>query len=983
MNKSLLIIFFSFIAIISKAQFIDATIEMGTPTITDDPWYGHGVCLVDVNQDGWDDVTACTYSNGIYVYENTATGWVRRNIVTSQGNAKCAVWGDYDRDGDLDLFVTHRFGNMRLFRNDGNWIFTDVSILSGFSGFPVVATWGACWEDYNRDGWLDLFVVNYDAAANAFNRCLRNNGDGTFSDVAATLGVQGGGTFPFMPCFFKANHDAYNDLMVCVDFQPSDRLFMGNSMGTFADVSNTCGLNFSVNNMTSSPGDFDKDGDFDLFITNTPGVGSFLYLNNGSAFFSNAPSYVGANLNAWTWGASWLDYNNDRNLDLVAASQSSNGLSSLYLLRNNGGAFQDISPDLFKFVPNSNYAVCKGDVNRDGYPDLYLDVEDGGYNRLFVNTQSEYNYVKLEFEGVQSNLNGFGTFIEAYIEGVKIIHQLRGGEQYLSQNSQHLIVPLKLSPQIDSLIVNWPSGQSDRYYNIPKNKHYHLVEGNTAPIHLIATNQIFCEGSSATVAAANGQNVLWSSGQTSTSIQLFTTSIASGIQADSRNIYWFTDTVQVQAVTPDSVQIEITPATCFSDSLAQVCVLSESVSFQGQTQPCWANLTAGQHVFVVNNNGCLDSLNVEIPSIEIPAIDFVVEQPSCINNYLGSVQIVDSIWNFSSNEVTQNLLAGTYQFQVVSGWCASAISTQILQTMQDSLQVELTHPSCFNNPNTGAISLISDSLTWNTLLYESSTIYQGFEYEFDSLPGGIYTLISENQLGCINNQEIQLEIPSQWWVEAITTPAACAGDSSGSIELVLTGNSSALDILLTSDSGFELNTNSLSISNLPAGNYVVSCTDTIGCLVSSNLEITEPSPLICQIDSSNWIGAFPFELNVLSIGGTPPYIYQWSNACADSSCLILESGEVSIVVTDANGCSNQIGCSVSAGIDDLEQVEYIIDGNVLKFSQFGDIQLFSMTGQIIKEVESNEMHLMQCGCYVVRFISGNGLTHHFVICHMP
>jgi len=112
-------------------------------------------------------------------------------------------------------------------------------------------------------------------------------------------------------------------------------------------------------------------------------------------------------------------------------------------------------------------------------------------------------------------------------------------------------------------------------------------------------------------------------------------------------------------------------------------------------------------------------------------------------------------------------------------------------------------------------------------------------------------------------------------------------------------------------------------------------------------------------------------------------IYQWSNACADSSCLILESGEVSIVVTDANGCSNQIGCSVSAGIDDLEQVEYIIDGNVLKFSQFGDIQLFSMTGQIIKEVESNEMHLMQCGCYVVRFISGNGLTHHFVICHMP
>jgi hypothetical protein len=964
MNKSLLLFLcYLLVAILSKAQFIDATIEMGTPTITDDPWYGHGVCLVDVNKDGWDDVTCCTYANGIYVYEKTTLGWTRRNIVPPLGNAKCAVWGDYDRDGDFDLFVTYRFANMRLFRNDGNWVFTDVSISAGLSGFPVVATWGACWEDYNRDGWLDLFVVNYDAAANSFNRCLRNNGDGTFTDVASTLGLQGGGTFPFMPCFFKANHDSYNDLMVCVDFQPSDRLFFGNAMGTFTDVSNTCGLNFSVNNMTSSPGDFDLDGDFDLFITNTPGVGSFMYLNNGSGFFSNSPSYVAANINAWTWGASWLDYNNDRNLDIVVASQSSNGLSSLYLLRNNVGAFQDITPDILKFVPNSNYAVCKGDVNRDGYPDIFLNVEDGGYNRLYINTQSENNFVKLEFEGVQSNLNGFGTYLEAYVDGVKIINQLRGGEQYLSQNSQHLIIPLKLSQQIDSLIVKWPSGQIDRYYNIPKNKHYHLVEGNTSPIQLIGTNQIFCEGSSAIVAAANGQNVAWNSGQTSTAIQLTTTSIAFGIQADSRNIYWFTDSIQVQSVIAQSVQFEITPPSCFSDSLAQVCLTSESVSFLGETNPCRSDLSSGQHDFVVLNNGCVDTLNVEIPSIEIPLIDFEVEQPSCLNNNLGRVQIVDSIWSFSANQVAENLTPGSYQFQVFFGWCESEISAQIQSAELFSVQVETTHPNCFNNPNTGSITLISDSLTWYTLLYETDTIYQGLENQFDSLPGGVYSLISENQLGCLESQQIQLEIPNQWWIEASVNPVACAGDSSGSVELVVNGNSSALDILLTSESGFDLNTNSLSISNLPVGLYSVSCRDTIGCMVSTNFEISEPAPLICQIDSSNWIGAFPFELAVLASGGTPPYTYQWSNACADSSCMVVESGEISIIVADSNGCSDQLSWFAPTSVEEVEQIPFTISAYTLSLMTPRWIKIYNLTGQVLFEGYTNEYVFKNQGIY--------------------
>jgi hypothetical protein len=964
------------------AQFVDVTLEMGTPTITDDPWYGHGVCLVDINRDGWDDVTCCTFSSGVFVYENNPTGWVRRNIVPYLGNAKSAVYGDYDRDGDLDLFVSYRLGSMRLFRNDGNWVFTDVTVIAGLSGFPIVASWGACWEDYNRDGWLDLFVVNYDSAPNSFNRCLKNNGDGTFTDVAASLGVQGGGTFPFMPTFFRANQDSFNDLMICVDFLPSDRLFLGNELESFSDLSATCGLNFNVNNMTSSPGDFDKDGDFDLYITNTPGVGSFLYLNNGSAFFSNAPTYVGANINAWTWGAAWLDFNNDRNLDVVTASQSTNGLSSLYLLRNNGGAFQDITPDLFKFIPNSNYAVCKGDVNRDGFPDIYLNVEDGGYNRLYRNTQSGNNYIKIELEGVQSNLDGIGTFIQAYVEGTEIIHQLRGGEQYLSQNSQHLIIPAKSANQIDSLVVMWPSGQEDRYFNIPVNKHYHFVEGNTSPISLIASNSVLCPGENVAITSENGGVVHWSTGQIESSIQVSSTSSVFGLKADERNIYWFTDTLQIESAQLDSVIYEVTPPSCNSDSLGQICLLTDSVYFQIEQQSCLSQIASGVHSWSIINHGCEAVLTAEIPEVILPDVLFQIEQPSCLNNELGQVEIIDTIWNVINQANAQNLSEGMHLIQVQNGWCVSEIEVEVLNTEVLQVGYELVHPTCFNSPNTGEIHLTSDSLIWHQLILQGDTIFSGTTSHIDSLLGGEYTLNSANELGCVVEQQIHLNVPPVWSIEVITSDVLCFGENSGTANFSVIGNNSTIQFEIESGSGFDLNTNLPLVENLSAGQYYLYATDSLSCAVNTEFIIEEPLPLALEIDTSSWLGQFPVTLMAQISGGAEPYEFSWSNGCAIASCDVFTEGNIELSVFDSNGCFVSAQWQTPSQISENNELQYWLSNNTLHFSEYGQIQIFSYTGQIIHEMYSNRADCEYDGCFVVRMIARNGRVISIPNCHL-
>ena len=978
MNKKVLytlfFLLFTFFKVI--AQFEDATIEMGTPTFTDDSFYGHGVCLVDVNKDGWDDVTACTFSNGIIVYENTGSNWIRRTLVTSNGNAKCAVYADYDRDNDLDLFVTFRFGEMRLYRNDGNWSFVDVSAFAGVLGYPLVSTWGATWDDYNKDGWPDIFVVNYDAGMTAFNRLLRNNADGTFTDVASALGVQGGGTFPFMPTFFHANQDNYNDLFVCVDFSPSDRLFLGNSQGSFTNVSNICGLNFSVNNMTSSPGDFDNDGDFDLFLTNTPGNGSYLYKNNGSAVFSNTTATANAAITAWTWGAAWLDYNNDMNLDVAVASQLYNGESSLYLLKGNGVSFQDITPSLFKFVPNSNYAIARGDSDRDGYADIYLNVEDGGYNRLYRNTESGLNSFKVELEGSTSNKEGYGTRLTYFTNGVKRVAQLRCGEQYLAQNSQHLILPTGSNTVIDSLILNWPSGVTDKYFNFQSNKHYHLIESNTSPVQIQTVESEICSGSSTTISSMYNELIDWSSGITSYSITVEDEGVYYGLYKDSRNIYWFTDSVEISFKQTDSVYFSLNPPSCNGQQAGEVCVNNANVFFVQNNNQCLNNLVSGLNEFEISNNGCVENLTVTIPTVSFEVPEFNVMQPSCLNGYVSSVELMSG-WSFSGEQLLDSLPQGWNYMEVNLGWCQTEISFEVLNPEIFELEVVATDPLCDDVENFGSIEVqFQDSIQYE-LLQDGLSIGYNLTGLFDSLSPGSYEINCLNSLGCNYSTSIEINIPQVWdFQESIQHPL-CHNDSTGSIVLFSDYDFVSYSLFHGQDtiqsSGFG------EFVELPWGEYSVEGITQNGCKVLHFIELNNPSDLLLTVDTMSWDGSFPFTLVSYVENAILPIEYNWSTNCSESFCEFFSSGNVGLEVIDANGCEESWSWSIPLNVENVSTLSMNLNGSFVSFSEDGNVSIYDLLGQILSEGYGRLFYLKGASVYIIRFQQNNGHFNFFKV----
>lgn len=958
------------------AQFEDATVEMVIPTYTDDPYYGHGVCFVDINKDGWDDVTCCTFSNGIIAYENTGSSWIRRTIVPNSGNAKCAVYADYDRDNDLDLFVTHRFGEMRLFRNEGNWNFTDVSAESNILGFPIVATWGATWDDFNKDGWPDIFVVNYDSSQNSFNRLLKNNGDGTFTNVANDLNVQGGGTFPFMPTFFHANQDNFNDLFVCVDFSPSDRLFLGNNSGGFNDVSNICGLNFSVNNMTASPGDFDNDGDFDLFMTNTPGNGSYLYKNNGSAIFTNTTSTANANIPAWTWGATWLDYNNDANLDIAVASQLQAGESSLYLLKGNGANFQDVTPSLLKFVPSSNYAIARGDFNRDGYPDLYLNVEDGGYNRLYRNTLSGKNFVKIELEGTVSNMDGYGTRLTYYINGVKRVSQLRSGEQYLSQNSQHLILSMGTANSIDSLIINWPSGALDKYYNVPSNRHYHLIESNTSPIQLELSDSIICPGESVVLSELNGEEILWNTGVLGDSLVVDAEGVYFGYFRDSRGVYWHTDSIEISHVQTDSISYSILPPQCEGLQTAEVCLFGSDVFFVQNENQCMANLPTGISVLEINNEGCLDYLSILIPAPNFAVPEFNLIQPNCLNGYVGSVELSGG-WNFSGEQVKDSLQTGLNILEANLGLCQSEISFEVLAPEVFELEVSISNPLCNLESSFGSIlvewqDLVQYELYINDLFHSSN-----LSGVFDSLLPGSYSLACVNSQGCSYSTSFEIVSPPMLDFQESVVHPLCHNDSTGQImlsfedDIILFKLFQGSEIIQSSISGF--------FSNLPWGVYTVEGINQNGCSVFHQIELSNPSEMFISVDTLAWEGSFPFTLVSNVEYATPPVVYNWTSNCSESSCEIFSSGLIGLEVIDANGCTDSWSWNIPLLIEDVPILTMNLNGFHLNFSEDGTIRIYNVLGEIVSEEYGRMLELKSANAYIVRFERNNGEVRFFKV----
>lgn len=419
-----------------------------------------------------------------------------------------AAVGDYDNDGDLDLFLTS-FGPDALFRNNGDGTFSDVTAQAGTTD-PFWST-SASFVDYDRDGDLDLFVANYLDFTLANNkrctdavgardycspraygavpdRLYRNEGNGRFTDVSEAAGIleaYGPGLGVVAGDF---NGDGWPDLYVANDAQPN-QLWINQKDGTFADEGPISGaaVNAAGNpegSMGIASGDPDNDGDEDLFITNIVGETFVLYENDGQGVFEDLRVRRGLArpTAAFTgFGTDWFDYDNDGWLDLFVANGAVNIIEALrgqpnpfrmrnQLFRNTGsGTFVETTeaggPALAREEVSRGAAF--GDVDNDGDLDILV-TNNGGPARLLLNQAAAgHHWLQVRLEQEAGNRFGVGAWIGVERPDAPTLwRRVKTDGSYLSASDLRVHVGLGASPGVGAVVVRWPDGGREQWTEV-------------------------------------------------------------------------------------------------------------------------------------------------------------------------------------------------------------------------------------------------------------------------------------------------------------------------------------------------------------------------------------------------------------------------------------------------------------------------------------------------------------------------------------
>ncbi len=450
-------------------------------TTTGNAGYG-GASFIDLDGDGDPDIVSTGRSGGLLgIYENDGTGYfidrsaTASTILLPKGGG--VVGADYDADGDMDLFITQVLAADAMLRNDGNFVFTDVTATAGVAG-ELGAGDGATWGDYDGDGWLDLFVSNRTGSrfpdfsiSKVPNRLYRNQGDGTFVDVAPALGVDGGGSPTLTAAFVDfdldgdADHYVGNDKGTgCVQF--TNKLYE-NVGGTFVDITVASNTESCTDTMGIGIGDFDGNGWPDLYCTNTPPApGHALMLNNGDKTFDWVAAEVGVTGNQLGWGCLFFDHDNDGDLALYV-THSNNAANHMYDW-SESWPVPEIGAQMGVDNIGRSYNVSAADIDADG--DIDLLVQDlFGPLLLYINNEgSRRHWVRFRVVGENPNHDAIGSVVRCFVQGeMQVSEVLAGGNNYRTQNELVQHFGLDGSCMVDSVGVQWADGQQRTIHSYP------------------------------------------------------------------------------------------------------------------------------------------------------------------------------------------------------------------------------------------------------------------------------------------------------------------------------------------------------------------------------------------------------------------------------------------------------------------------------------------------------------------------------------
>jgi hypothetical protein len=449
--------------------------DVGEASGTNDSGPSYGVAWGDYDNDNDDDLYLTRFGQNVdnRLYRNngdgTFTDFAAAAGTTGGGLSSNAAWGDYDNDDDLDLYVAREGAPNRLYRNNGDGTFTDVGAASGTnnSGTP----YGLAWGDYNNDGDLDLFVANEGASL-----LYRNMGNGTFTEVGVSSGTSNNGSARGVAW---GDYDSDNDLdLYLANFGSANRLYRNEGNGTFTDVGASSGTGDTGAGIGVAWGDYDNDTDLDLYLANFGG-GNRLYRNNGDGTFAEVGAPSGTSGGGLCRGVAWGDYDLDGYLDLFV---SSDGRDRLYK-NNNDGTFIEVAEAYGIDDGALGLGAGWADYDSDGDLDLYL-ANYEGVNRLYRNDTAVprgggNHWLLVDLVGTESNRAGIGARVRCIAGELSAIREISGGSGFLSQSSLTVAFGLGNAPIVQTLEVQWPSGNVQTLENVAVDQRITVTEEGT------------------------------------------------------------------------------------------------------------------------------------------------------------------------------------------------------------------------------------------------------------------------------------------------------------------------------------------------------------------------------------------------------------------------------------------------------------------------------------------------------------------------
>jgi hypothetical protein len=446
-----------------------------------DGGFSFGVSWIDYDDDDYLDLFVTNWMDGGQLnclYHNNGDGTftkVTGDVIVSEGGSLGSSWGDYDDDGNLDAFCANPgqggFGAKNyLYLNDGVGSFTKVT--EGDIVNDVACSTTPAWADYDNDGDLDLFVGAHYSAI-----CLyRNDGDEFTKMTNTQIGLtddEGNGTWG------DFDDDGDLDLLVTRPQLNTNSLFENDGDGTFTELT-SCEIS-QDSSIAGSWGDYDNDGDLDLFATYGRNQTNLLYQNIGGGDFIKITGQDPVNDSGYWSGSSWGDYDNDGDLDLYVTGnyQYTPRLNAMY--ENNGdGTFTKVAEGTPVTDLEASAGAAWGDYDRDGDLDLFVANQNYENNALYRNNGNHNNWINIKCAGINSNRSAVGAKVRlrATIDGTPVwqLREISGQTGNNSQNSLNVHFGLGDAYIVDSVKIEWPSGLMEVLTDIGTNQFLVITE---------------------------------------------------------------------------------------------------------------------------------------------------------------------------------------------------------------------------------------------------------------------------------------------------------------------------------------------------------------------------------------------------------------------------------------------------------------------------------------------------------------------------